>query len=74
MISFYMLPNEARFYRQDGKLDEICYEAGNPDPGMPASDDLRWLTLGRNLATSAKTPADASRLHALAEILKNPAV
>jgi hypothetical protein len=25
-------------------------------------------------ATSAKTPADASRLHALAEILKNPAV
>lgn len=48
-ITFYMLPNEARFLDAQGRVEEICYENGNPDPGLPASTDLRWLTLGRRL-------------------------
>ena len=48
-ISIYMLPNEARFLDEKGRLAEICYENGNPDPGLPATSDLRWLTLGRRL-------------------------
>ncbi len=50
-ISFYMLPNEVRFEDEQGRIQEICYENGNPDPGLPPSDDLRWLTLGRRLDT-----------------------
>lgn len=44
IISFYMLPNERRFYQKDGHLAEIDYHATNPDVGLPASDkDTRWL-------------------------------
>lgn len=44
IISFYMLPNERRFYNERGKLAEIDYRTPNPDIGLPASDrDLRWL-------------------------------
>lgn len=54
-ITFYMLPNESRHYRADGRLEEICYERGNPDPGLPPSGDLRWLNLGRKLASGNRT-------------------
>lgn len=44
IISFFMLPNERRFYNERGSLAEIDYQAPNPDLGLPASDkDLRWL-------------------------------
>jgi hypothetical protein len=44
IISFYMLPNERRFYDANGHLTEIAYQAHNPDLGLPASPkDLRWL-------------------------------
>jgi hypothetical protein len=43
IISFYMLPNEMRFFDDQGRLKEVCYQAGNPDAGIPrADDDLRW--------------------------------
>ena len=64
-ITFYMLPNEARFYRNDGRLEEICYEGGNPDLGLPPSDDLRWLSLGRSLASSSKLPGNQLLLQVL---------
>ena len=50
-ITFYMLPNEARFYDARERLEEICYEAGNPDIGIPPLRDLRWLSLGRRLTS-----------------------
>ena len=44
IISFYMLPNERRFYDADGHLTEIAYQAYNPDLGLPVSPkDQRWL-------------------------------
>ncbi len=44
MVSFYMLPNEMRFFDDQGRLKEVCYQSGNPDVGIPhADDDLRWL-------------------------------
>ncbi|MEQ1752380.1 MAG: hypothetical protein ABL974_23365, partial [Prosthecobacter sp.] len=44
IISFYMLPNERRFYDQRGLLTEIEYQAANPDIGLPVtSKDTRWL-------------------------------
>lgn len=44
ILSFYMLPNEQRFYREDGRLAEIDYRAPNPDLGLPTLDtDPRWL-------------------------------
>ena len=55
-VSFYMIPSEDRFYSADGRLDEICHEAGNPDPGAPAADDLRWLWLGRSFSTKDDSP------------------
>ena len=55
-ITFYMIPSEARFYTKEGRLDEVCYEAGNPDAGLPASDDPRWLWLGRRLAADDGAP------------------
>lgn len=64
-ICFYMLPNEARFYRQDGRLEEICYEAANSDSGVPASDDLRWTSLGRSLATQPTVPGNQLLLQVL---------
>jgi hypothetical protein len=46
IISFYMLPNERRFYDASGRLTEIAYQAYNPDLGLPVSPrDLRWLRL-----------------------------
>jgi len=49
LMSFYMLPNEVRFYDEAGKVREICYEAGNPDLGLPVLNDLRWLSLARKV-------------------------
>lgn len=44
IISFYMLPNERRFYNRQGRLSEIAYLAANPDTGLPADDrDTRWI-------------------------------
>ncbi|MCE9520570.1 MAG: hypothetical protein K8R87_13580 [Verrucomicrobia bacterium] len=51
-ITFFMLPNELRQYRDDGQLEEINYEAGNPHPGLPSSNDLRWLNLGHKMSPS----------------------
>jgi hypothetical protein len=48
ILSFYMLPNERRFYGKDGRVAEIEYQAPNPDLGLPASDkDTRWLQVMR---------------------------
>ncbi len=57
LFSIYMLPNEARFYDAEGRLEEIYYEAGTPDLGLPANTDLRWLTLGRRLSSQAPSLA-----------------
>lgn len=44
LISFYMLPNERRFYNEQGRLSEVAYQAANPDVGLPADDrDPRWI-------------------------------
>ncbi|MCX6858081.1 MAG: hypothetical protein NTV80_24625 [Verrucomicrobia bacterium] len=51
IISFYMLPNERRFYDQSGHLTEITYQAHNPDLGLPASTkDQRWLRAMLNVS------------------------
>lgn len=43
-ITFYLLPNEMHFYDEKGRPAEICYQAHNPDLGLPASPrDPRWL-------------------------------
>jgi len=45
-ITFYMLPNEMHFYNEAGRVSEICYQAHNPDPGVPpTAQDTRWLRL-----------------------------
>ena len=76
-ITFYMLPDEDRFYSADGRLEEICYEAGNPHTGLPAADDPRWLTLGHKLAQKDAPPGVRLLRDALArpalEALKNTA-
>ena len=44
IVSFYMLPNEQRFFDADGRLGEVCYEAGNPELGLPPeATDTHWL-------------------------------
>lgn len=48
-VCFAMPANEMRFYDAEGRLQEICYDAGNPDLGLPVTTDLRWLALGRRL-------------------------
>ncbi len=53
-VNFYMLPNESRSYREDGRLEEICYDAGNPDLGLPPSNDLRWLKLCRRFSSDVR--------------------
>lgn len=54
IVSFYMLPNEMRFFDAKGRLTEVCYQAGNPDVGIPrADDDLRWLHLMELVTGSA---------------------
>ncbi len=55
-ITFFMLPNELRQYRDDGRLEEINYETGNPHPGLPSSNDLRWLNLGHKMSPADHTP------------------
>lgn len=57
IFSVFMLPNEARYYDSTGRLTEICYETGNPDLGLPATTDLRWLTLGRRISTQPSSLA-----------------
>ena len=64
-LSIYMLPNEMRFFDARGRLTELIGEAGNPELGLPGSNnDDRWLsileriggvddTLPRTLALSA---------------------
>ncbi len=66
-ISFYMLPNESRSYREDERLDEICYDAGNPDVGLPPSDDLRWLKLCRRLSSDVRATDIVLLRHVLAQ-------
>lgn len=44
ILSFYMLPNEMRFYDEKARVSEIHYQTHNPDLGFPAtSQDARWL-------------------------------
>lgn len=55
IISFYMLPNEMRFYDPQGRVSEIQYETANPDPGLPHDDrDLRWTRLMNALAAPSQ--------------------
>jgi hypothetical protein len=57
IISFYMLPNEMRFFDERGRLTEICYEAGNPETGLPTSrEDTRWLALIEAIANDDSLP------------------
>jgi hypothetical protein len=70
IISFYMLPNEMRFYDGQGRVSEIHYETANPEPGLPYDDrDLRWTRLMNALAA----PSQGSLLARLAEPLFTPA-
>lgn len=46
IVSLYMLPNERRFYDAQGRVSEICYQASNPDLGLPTGEtDPRWLAV-----------------------------
>lgn len=55
IISICMLPNEMRFYDREGRLSEICYQAHNPDLGLPAArGDLRWAYLASGLSTQGE--------------------
>lgn len=66
IVSFFMLPNEMRFFDAKGRTAEICYQAGNPETGLPTDpSDLRWLTWVEAATTS--TPSIVSKL--LAETL-----
>lgn len=67
-ITFYMLPNEARFYGAKGRLEEICYEAGSPEVGLPPPDDLRWLALGRRLGSDPRNPGVGLLTRELSEV------
>ena len=50
MFCMAMLPNEQRFFDEQGRLTEICYEAGNPELGLPRSDaDPRWESFSKAL-------------------------
>jgi hypothetical protein len=68
IVSFYMLPNEVRFYDDKGRIEEIYYDASNPDPGLPAATDLRWLALGWRLGKEQKDPGMARLIDAMSEI------
>lgn len=44
ILSFYMLPNEMHFQDEQGRTTDICYQAHNPELGLPSdSRDPRWL-------------------------------
>ena len=50
MFCMAMLPNEQRFFDEQGRLTEICYEAGNPELGLPRTDDdPRWESFSKAL-------------------------
>ncbi len=66
IISFYMLPNERRFYDASGHLTEIAYQAYNPDLGLPASPkDLRWLRTMLDVSIAG----DGLRSHLMEKLL-----
>lgn len=68
IISVTMLPNEMRFFNKDGRLEEICYQAGNPEVGYPTSDtDMRWLSFVQ--AAAGKGTAATAEL--LGKVLKD---
>lgn len=52
MLCVAMNPNERRFFDDKGRLTEIHYEAGNPELGLPTSDDdPRWQVFSKALKT-----------------------
>lgn len=56
IVSFYMLPNEMRFFDAKGRLSEICYQAGNPELGLPSDpSDVRWLTFVESATTATSS-------------------
>lgn len=53
ILSFYMLPNERRFFDEQKRLVEVCYQAGNPELGLPAdAADPRWLAVMKAFAAT----------------------
>lgn len=61
IVSFFMLPNEMRFFDPKGRLAEICYQADNPEIGLPSDpSDFRWLTFTE--ASTASTRSIVSKL------------
>ncbi len=68
IISFFMLPNERRFYDQRGSLTEIEYQAANPDIGLPlTSKDTRWLRAMLDVSIAG----DGVRSQLIAQLLTN---
>lgn len=66
IVSFYMLPNERRFFDKKGRLSEITYEAGNPELGLPSdAADLRWLPF----IETAGVIDDTLIFHSLSDVL-----
>ena len=56
IVSFYMLPNERRFFDAQGRRTEICYEAGNPELGLPlTASDTRWLAFAQAAGANSDT-------------------
>lgn len=56
LFSLYLLPNERRFYDSKDRLTEICYQAANPDLGLPIDDtDPRWVEVIQTMTQSADT-------------------
>jgi len=69
IISFYMLPNEMHFYDDRGRTAEVCYQAHNPELGLPTdAQDPRWLKA--MLATSLAGDGLRSRL--MEQLLTEP--
>ncbi len=68
IVSIYMLPNEARFYDPKGRAEEICYDAGNPDPGLPPGTDLRWMAFGWRMGNDQKHAGIALLSHYMPEV------
>lgn len=56
IFSLYMLPNERRFYDDQGHLTEIAYLASNPELGLPLTDtDPRWIDVFETAIQSTDT-------------------
>lgn len=61
ILSFYMLPNEMRFFDAQGRLSEVFYQAGNPEIGLPVDlSDERWLAFVE--AAISDTPSVPSKI------------